>query len=216
MTITGDGGFAGVSAADLRPPIALRGMRIGLFGGSFNPAHRGHAHVALTGLTRLRLDRVWVMVTPGNPLKDAGHLAPLAARIASCRALIDHPRVDVRAFEAHWHIRYSWQTVRRLKAAFPGVDFVWLMGADNLASFHRWQHWRRIAAAMPIAVIDRPGATLSVSSSRAAIALENAWLQETCAKSLPTRPAPAWTFIHAPRVPLSSTELRRGQKNDGR
>jgi nicotinate-nucleotide adenylyltransferase len=187
-------------------------MRIGLFGGSFNPVHAGHLHVMRTALARLSLDRIWMMVTPGNPLKDPGDLSSLSDRLAACRALVDDPRIDITAFEAAWQTRYSWQVVDRLTRARPGVRFVWLMGADNLAHFHRWQHWQRIAARVPIAVIDRPGATLAASSSRAAVALDRWAVTEAEARHLARMTPPAWTFLHAPRVPLSSTQLRAARK----
>lgn len=195
-------------AADLRIPPTTPGMRIGLFGGSFNPPHAGHVHVAETALARLGLDRVWMMVTPGNPLKDRGALAPLGRRIAAARTLTHNPRVVVTAFEASLGATYSWQTVARLVRAHPQVRFVWVMGADNLASFHRWQHWRRIASAMPIAIVDRPGSTLAALSCRAGRALDRYRLAEADARSLADHAAPAWVFVHAPRVPISSSALR--------
>ena len=194
--------------ADLRVPPVTPGLRIGLFGGSFNPPHAGHAHVAEVALARLGLDRVWMMVTPGNPLKDRGQLAPLPDRIAATRALLDDPRIVVTAFEAALGATYSWQTVEHLVRAYPQARFVWVMGADNLASFHRWQHWHRIASAMPIAIVDRPGSTLAALSCRAGRALEANRIAEADARRLVHRRAPAWVFIHAPRVPLSSTALR--------
>lgn len=197
------------AAADLKIPPAFPGMAIGLFGGSFNPPHAGHAHVAEIALERLELDRVWVMVTPGNPLKERAGLPSLRTRIAAARAVMTDPRVVVTGFEAGLGSSYSWQTVRRLVRSLPSVDFVWIMGADNLASFHRWQHWRRIAGAMPIAVVDRPGSTLAALSSPAAVALRAHRVPEHRAKALRHAAPPAWTFIHAPRIPLSSTDLRR-------
>ncbi len=212
MTETGGSGVGpGVSARDLKPPLVTPGLRIGLFGGSFNPPHAGHAHVVETALDRLALDRVWVMVTPGNPLKDRRALAPLAERLARVRALIRDPRVDVTAFEAAWPIRYSWQTVKRLTAAHPRARFVWIMGADNLAGFHRWQHWRRIAAAMPIAIIDRPGGTLTAITGPAASVLNAARRPERADHALALTTPPAWTFIHAKRLPHSSSAIRAGQ-----
>lgn len=200
-----------VAARDLKPPIATPGLRIGLFGGSFNPPHAGHAHVIETALERLALDRLWVMVTPGNPLKDRRVLAPLAERIGAARALVRDPRVEVTAFEAAWPIRYSWQTVKRLTAAHPLTRFVWIMGADNLAGFHRWQHWRRIAQAMPIAIIDRPGGTLSAVTGPAASVLRAARRPERADHHLARTPPPAWTFIHAQRLPHSSSAIRAGR-----
>ena len=146
-------------------------MRIGLLGGSFNPPHEGHLNASLIALTRLRLDRLWWLVSPGNPLKDRAELEGLDARIEHCRRLVRHPAIEITAFEARYRIRYTEDTLELLTQLRPQVHFVWIMGADNLAGFHRWQNWRRIAGKMPIAVIDRPGSTLSPLPSRAAIAL---------------------------------------------
>ncbi len=195
--------------ADLKVPPAFAGMTIGLFGGSFNPPHAGHVHVAEVALARLGLDRIWIMVTPGNPLKDHNGLPPLSARIAAVRRLAHDSRIVVTGLEAGLGSVYSWQTVARLARSAPGVRFVWIMGADNLATFHHWQHWRRIASAMPMAVIDRPGSTQLAKASPAAAALARYRVPETEAGLLPRLAPPAWTFIHAARVPLSSTQLRR-------
>lgn len=198
-----------VAAADLKVPPTTRGMRVGLFGGSFNPPHLGHLHVARTALARLGLDRLWVMVTPGNPLKERAGLPDLARRIAATRRLMDDPRIVVTGFEAAFGSPYSWRTVDRLVGADLGVRFVWVMGGDNLAGFHRWQHWRRIAASLPIAVVDRSDTSLAPLHSRAAQTLARWRRPEHEARVLATCAAPAWTFLHAPRVDLSSTELRR-------
>nr|WP_281413532.1 nicotinate-nucleotide adenylyltransferase [Microvirga antarctica] len=190
-------------------PRAARGMRIGLYGGSFNPAHDGHRLVSLLALKRLDLDRIWWIVTPGNPLKETGELASLEERVAEARTRSIHPRIDVTAFEADIGARYTVDTLAFLKRRCPGVDFVWIMGADNLASFHRWRGWREIAAMMPIAVIDRPGWTLKATHSRAAAALTGARIEESEAAALPMLRPPAWTFLHGPRSTASSTALRR-------
>lgn len=200
---------APLAPADLRIPPARAGMRIGLLGGSFNPPHLGHLHVAETALARLDLDRLWVMVTPGNPLKDRDDLPSLARRITAARRLMDDPRIVVTGFEAAFGSPYTWRTVERLVSMRPAVRFVWVMGADNLAGFHRWQHWRRIASAVPIAVVDRPDASLTTLHSPAALALGRWRRPETDAGRLAEQNAPAWTFLHAPRIALSSTELRR-------
>ncbi len=128
----------------LIPPHAP-GMRIGLFGGTFDPPHQAHLGASLLALRRLKLDRVWWLVTPGNPLKNTSGLAPLCERIASARALARHPRIDVTGLEAVIKTRYTYDTLTWLISRCPGVRFVWLMGADNLRSFHRWQNWRGIA-----------------------------------------------------------------------
>ncbi|WP_035458537.1 nicotinate-nucleotide adenylyltransferase [Microvirga flocculans] len=191
-----------------RLPRAARGMRIGLYGGSFNPAHAGHRHVSLMALKRLGLDRVWWIVTPGNPLKDTGELATTAMRVAEARQIADDPRIDVTAFEEEIGARYTVDTLSFLKRRYPGVRFVWIMGADNLASFHRWRGWRRIARIMPMAVIDRPGWTLTALRSRSATALAPNRIAEADAPALPGLRPPAWVFLHGPRSHLSSTQLR--------
>lgn len=184
-------------------------MRIGLYGGSFNPAHDGHRLVSLLAMKRLDLDRVWWIVTPGNPLKSTGELASLAERMAEAKRASAHPRIDVTGFEDAIGSRYTVDTLAYLKRRCPGIDFVWIMGADNLASFHRWRGWAEIARMMPIAVIDRPGWTLKATHSRAAAALSSARLEEREAAALPMLKPPAWTFLHGPRSHASSTELRR-------
>jgi len=131
-------------------------MRIGLFGGTFNPPHEGHRLASLIALKRLKLDAVWWLVTPGNPLKENAGLPPLHERIEAARALADHPRIIVTGLEAQIGTRYTFDTIDHLTRRCAGVRFAWIMGADNLASFHRWQRWREIAALTPIAVIDRP------------------------------------------------------------
>jgi nicotinate-nucleotide adenylyltransferase len=185
-------------------------MRIGLMGGSFNPAHAGHRLAALAALRRLRLDRVWWLVTPGNPLKDNARLPPLADRVAAAQAVAGHPRIVATGVEEALGTRYTYDTVEDLARRCPGVGFVWIMGADNLIQFHRWQRWRGIAAALPIAVVDRPGATLTALRSPAAQALARFRLPEEDARALPFARPPAWVFLHGPRSPLSSTRLRGG------
>ncbi|MDF2689874.1 MAG: nicotinic acid mononucleotide adenylyltransferase [Microvirga sp.] len=192
-----------------RLPRVAPGMRIGLYGGSFNPAHAGHRHVSQMALKRLGLDRVWWIVTPGNPLKDTGELATTAMRVEEARQLADHPRIDVTAFEEEIGARYTVDTLAYLKRRYPNVRFVWIMGADNLASFHRWRGWRRIARMMPIAIVDRPGWTLKAARSRSATALSEARIDEADALALPGLKPPAWVFLHGPRSHLSSTLLRR-------
>ncbi|WP_018183086.1 nicotinate-nucleotide adenylyltransferase [Kaistia granuli] len=191
----------------LKLPFAAPGQRIGLFGGSFDPPHRGHLTVSLMALHRLKLDAIWWLVTPGNPLKRH---APddLGRRVAAARAMARHPRIHVTAIEATLNTRFTADTLAILSERLPNVDLVWIMGADNLRQFHRWRHWRQIAALMPIAVYDRPGSTFTGPASPAAVALRRDRLRERDAAQLPTAPTPAWTFLHGPRIALSSTELR--------
>jgi nicotinate-nucleotide adenylyltransferase len=189
------------------PPLAP-GLRVGLYGGSFNPAHAGHLHVSRLAMRRLQLDWIWWLVTPGNPLKDTRELATTEARVASARWLARHPRIRVTAFEEAIGSRYTVDTLSFLRLRYPDVRFVWIMGADNLLGFHRWRGWERIASLMPIAVVDRPGFTIRALQGRAAKRLAQARIPEEEAASLAEREPPAWVFLHGPRSTLSSTALR--------
>ncbi|WP_376745764.1 nicotinate-nucleotide adenylyltransferase [Sinorhizobium psoraleae] len=189
-------------------PHVESGMKVGLFGGSFNPPHEGHALVADTALRKLGLDQLWWIVTPGNPLKNHNDLAPLAERIALSEKIAPNPRIKVTAFEQALGQSYTARTLEIVRARNRDVRFVWVMGADNLKNFHRWQNWRKIVSTFPIAVVDRPGSTLAYLSSRMARTFDYARIDEDDALSLAFHAAPAWTFIHGPRSPLSSTALR--------
>ncbi|SDU47901.1 nicotinate-nucleotide adenylyltransferase [Stappia sp. ES.058] len=197
-----------VAVRHLRIPHTEPECTVGLFGGSFNPPHSGHRLVADTALKRLALDQIWWLVTPGNPLKDPGELEPLTDRIARVEEVADHPRMRVTALEAGLGTSYSARTILNLRQKRPRVRFVWVMGADNLAGFHRWQAWRSIFESVPVAVVDRPGATLSALWSPAAQTFARSRLPEERAIRLATLAPPAWTFLHAPRDPMSSTHLR--------
>jgi nicotinate-nucleotide adenylyltransferase len=190
-------------------PRSAPGMRIGLVGGSFNPPHAGHRLISLIALKRLGLDRVWWLVTPGNPLKDTAALPPLAARMAAARMLARHPRIDVSGFEAAIGTRYTYDAIAYLRRRCPGIHFVWVMGADSLATFHRWRNWRGIARLVPLAVVDRPGETCRAAQAKAAIVLARARLDEAQGRRLATAALPAWIMLHGPRSPLSSTWLRQ-------
>jgi len=183
-------------------------MRIGLFGGTFDPPHAAHRAASLLALRRLNLDRVWWLVTPGNPLKDIQGLAPLSERLAAARALARHPRIDVSDFEADLGTKYTFATITYLVRSCPGVRFVWIMGADNLRHFHRWQRWRAIARLVPIAVIDRLGPSLYATAGVTGQALAWARIPESAVRSLPERTPPAWVYLHGLKSPLSSTALR--------
>ena len=189
------------------PPHAP-GMRIGLFGGTFDPPHAAHLGASLLAMKRLRLDRIWWLVTPGNPLKDTRGLQPLEHRIKAARKLTRHPRIDITGLEAVINTRYTYDTIEFLVRRCPGVRFVWVMGADNLRSFYRWQKWRQIANLVPLAVVDRMGSSLYASSGRAGQALAQYRLPEDMATRLADQDPPAWIYLHGLKSPLSSTALR--------
>ena len=197
-----------VEQRHLRMPHVEKGMSVGLFGGSFNPPHKGHALVAETALRRLALDQLWWMVTPGNPLKPASDLAPLVDRLRWSEDIVSNPRIKICAFEVRYRVRFTADTLALVRARNRGVHFVWIMGADSLRDFHRWERWRKIAKTFPIAVIDRPGATLSFLSSVMTKTFAHARVDEADAPLLTRMQPPAWTFIHGPRSSLSSTALR--------
>src|ERR1700733_4660184 len=205
---------AGMRDRIVLPPNAP-GMRLGLFGRTFDPAPAAPRAACLLALHRLGLDRVWWLVTPGNPLKDTQGLAPLAERLAAAQALAHHPRIDVTDLEAELGTPYTYETVSYLRRRCPGVHFVWIMGADNLRSFHRWQRWRGIAALVPIAVIDRLGPSLYATASAAAQALSRFRLPEMAATKLAQRKPPAWIYLHGLKSPLSSTALRAERAREG-
>lgn len=192
----------------MRLPHAEPGNRIGLFGGSFNPPHSGHRLVAETALKRCALDQVWWLVTPGNPLKEHGGLAPLEERMEAARQLARHPRMKVTAFEALIGTTYSASLLARLRETRPQLQFAWVMGADNLMTFHRWRAWRSILDSVPVIVVDRPEASFAALKSVAATAYAPYRCDERLAARLADTPAPAWTFLHTRLDETSSTMLR--------
>jgi len=200
-----------LSARLVLPPHA-DGMRIGLFGGSFNPPHAAHREASLFAIKRLGLDRIWWLITPGNPLKDTRELSDLDTRMTKARALSHHPRIDVCAIETQIGTRFSADTIAFLRRRCPRVEFVWLMGADNLAQFHQWRNWRQIADMVPLAVIDRPGSSLKALAAPAARALARYRLPDRAASALAGAPRPAWIFLHGMKSPLSSTQIRNRRK----
>ena len=189
-------------------PLYTNGMRIGLLGGSFNPPHVAHRAISLFAIKRLKLDRVWWLVTPGNPLKDQDGLRDLNERTAAARKLASDPRIDVSCLESVIGTRYTVDTISYLRRRASGLRFVWIMGADNLAQFHRWQNWRRIASEVPIAVIDRPPQSFRALAAPAAQALARYRLPENQAGRLADQRAPAWVFLTGMKLNLSSTGLR--------
>ncbi len=190
-------------------PVARKGMVIGLLGGSFDPAHGGHVHITREALKRMGLDRVWWLVSPGNPLKQHGP-APLADRMARARAIMRDPRVSVSDIEARLGTRYTAETLTALKAHYPGVRFVWLMGADNLVQFHRWERWEDILRMVPVGVLARPGWGVRARMSKAARIYGGDLVDR--GEVLRNKPAPAWCFVNLPMDGSSSTAIRaRGE-----
>jgi nicotinate-nucleotide adenylyltransferase len=189
-------------------PLYTNGMRVGLLGGSFNPPHIAHRAISLFAIKRLKLDRVWWLVTPGNPLKDHGPLPDLDQRAEAARQMANDPRIDVSCLEAVIGTRYTVDTITYLRRRAAGLRLVWIMGADNLAQFHRWQNWRRIASEVPIAVIDRPPQSFRAMAAPAAQALARYRLPENQAGRLADQRAPAWVFLTGMKSSLSSTGLR--------
>jgi nicotinate-nucleotide adenylyltransferase len=192
---------------DILPPHSA-GLRVGLFGGSFNPPHAAHRAASLFALKRLQLDAVWWLVTPGNPLKDTRALPPIEERLAASERAARHPRIRVTGIEATLGTRYTADTIAKLTSRCPEVRFVWIMGADNLRAFHHWRNWRDIAARVPIAVVDRGTADVRANLGLAFHALGWARISEAEATALATRKPPAWVFLHGLKLPLSSTALR--------
>ena len=183
--------------------------RIGLLGGSFNPAHLGHLHISLEALKRLRLDEVWWLVSPQNPLKNANDLEAYELRLATAEVLASHPRIRVCDLEARHGLLYTIDTLRYLQAHYPTTQFVWLMGADNLAGFHRWRCWREIAARVPIAILDRAPYGMRALHARFALQYARWRVPSSEAATLAVAAAPRWAYLTIPRHPLSATYLRK-------
>ena len=196
------------SLMPLLPPHG-RQQRIGIFRGSFNPAHAAHRLVSMIALHRLKLDAIWWIVTPGNPLKDKSGLASIETRIALAKIVAAHPKIHVIAIEEQLGSSYTHELIAYLKRRSSTARFVWIMGADNLESFHRWARWRSIFASIPVAVIDRPGSTHRALHAPAALAYDRYRVSESKASVLPDRSAPALIVLHGPRSSLSSTALRK-------
>ena len=183
------------------------GMLVGIYGGSFDPVHRAHRHVAQTALKRLDLDRVWWMVSPGNPLK-AHAPASLESRADAIRALMPEPGHVVSTLEDRLHTRATIDLISHLQSRYPRVNFVWIMGADGLANFHRWKDWQAIARRIPICVIARPGSAMKARLSPAARYLARARKHDSRAKSLPLGNPPGWTYLTEPLHAEASRLLR--------
>ncbi|MEL6806287.1 MAG: nicotinate-nucleotide adenylyltransferase [Pseudomonadota bacterium] len=188
-------------------PLARPGQTIGLLGGSFDPAHEGHVHITREAMKRFGLSRVWWLVSPGNPLKKRGP-APLDQRLARARAVMQDPRVTVTDIEARLGTRYTAQTLAALMASYPGLRFVWLMGADNLAQLHHWQDWEWIMEHVPVGVLARPGDRISARMSRAARLYTQYRISGRASQILGRADAPAWCFVNVPMSGQSSSAIR--------
>jgi nicotinate-nucleotide adenylyltransferase len=188
-------------------PKTAPGMKVGLLGGSFDPPHLGHVHITRRALRRFDLDQVWWLVSPGNPLKERGP-APLDRRMAAARALMDDPRVEITDIEAQIGTRVTADTLIEMRRLYPGVRFVWLMGADNLAQLHRWGKWREIMETVPVGVVARPGDRISARMAPAVRAYAGARLDGQARRLLGQAQAPAWCFVNVPMVDISSTDIR--------
>lgn len=193
----------------VRPPGPIApGMRIGLLGGSFNPAHEGHLHVSEVALKRLGLDFVWWLVTPQNPLKPTAGMAPLQDRLRAAQAVARHPRIIVMDIEHDFHTHYSFDTLRALQHRFSQIQFVWLMGSDNLAIFRRWHRWIEFAQSVPIAVIQRPGTVLAALHAKPI----RRFGQMPVGRKLCASPPPAIAIIDGKRNAQSATAIRASQR----
>lgn len=195
------------------PPHAP-GLRIGLLGGSFNPAHAAHRAISLFAMKRLQLDRVWWLVSPGNPLKDTRDLPPISKRLIEAKAIANHPRIDITDIEAVIGSPYTYDTLNYLVRRLPRVHLVWLMGADSLTTFSRWRNWRGIADLAPLAIIDRAPLSLRASQSTASQALNGFRIPERLAAKLADASPPAWVLLHGLKLPLSSTAIRKAVHNN--
>ena len=202
------------------PPIKPRPRRfsrrrIGILGGSFNPAHEGHRAISLDALRRLDLDEIWWLVSPQNPLKSPKGMASLSERLASARALANHPRIRATSIEAALGTRYTADTLAALKRRFPGTRFIWLMGADNLAEIHRWDRWTRIFHTVPVAVFARPTYCFKSLAGKAAHRFGRFRLSAGKGRRIGTRRPPAWAFFWSRLNPLSATTIRSGRRRGG-
>jgi nicotinate-nucleotide adenylyltransferase len=189
-----------------------RGRRIGLLGGSFNPPHAGHRHISLQALKQLRLDEVWWLVTPQNPLKDAAETADLTTRLAAAEGWCRHPKLRATAIETILGTQYTIDTLEALTRLYPETQFIWLMGTDNLRQFHRWRNWLEISRLVPIAILERGGiSTLRALASPAGRKLSRYRLPNARLNKLPTISPPVWGLLNLPRHKASSSLLRKNR-----
>ncbi len=192
----------------VRKELLTPGLKVGLLGGSFNPAHEGHLHITRMCLAALELDRVWWLVSPGNPLKPGKGMAPYEDRFASAERMARDPRIAVSGIEKELGTRYTADTLKALAARFAEVNFVWLMGADNMLQFPKWRNWRGILETVPVAIYPRPGYTLKARLSPLASMLRDRTLDASDAALLPLVAPPALVFLSGPESSRSATEIR--------
>ncbi|WP_144049213.1 nicotinate-nucleotide adenylyltransferase [Liberibacter crescens] len=185
------------------------GMAVGLFGGSFNPPHEGHLELAKTALSKLKLDQLWWMISPKNPFKEKKNLASLSERVFLSQKIVNDPRICITTFEAFLRRPYTLDSLLHIKSRYTSVNFIWLMGADNLKEFHYWYKWKKIVMTIPIAIIDRPSILLNHMSLPLAKAFDYARIDESFSCSLSRKKAPVWSFIHKQHLSISSTYLRK-------
>ncbi|MBT6404809.1 MAG: nicotinate-nucleotide adenylyltransferase [Rhodospirillaceae bacterium] len=186
-----------------------RGRRIGLLGGSFNPAHDGHRHISQLALARLGLDEVWWLVSPQNPLKSEAGMAPFESRLESADRIACDRRIRVSALEAELGTRYTADTLKALQNRYPAARFVWLMGADNLVQISRWRAWTQIFNTIPIAVFARDSYDSKALSARASVRFAQARIPERAARLLPDAAPPAWVFLRIKPHPATATDIRQ-------
>ncbi len=191
----------------------MRKKKIGLLGGSFNPAHAGHRQISLIALQQLGLDEIWWLVSPQNPLKAETDMAEYKNRFASAQTISDHPRIKVSDFETRHKTRFTTDTLAKLIHSHPGNQFFWIMGADNLAQFAKWKDWRKIMHMVPVAVIDRPGFSHAPLRSIPAVCYQNRRFEP---RHLSGQILPAWSYICDKRSAISATSIRNSENNAGK
>ncbi|WP_435139095.1 nicotinate-nucleotide adenylyltransferase [Pseudopelagicola sp. nBUS_19] len=190
-----------------RLPYIAKGQVVGLLGGSFDPPHRGHVHITREAFKFFNFDRIWWLVSPGNPLKPHGP-ASLERRVNASTTKMQHPRVHISDFEAQAGTRYTSETIAALQSARPHARFVWLMGADNLAQLHRWNDWQEIMCRVPVAVLARPGESVGALSAKAGQVFRAARLATKQSRLIGNKDAPSWCFVNIPMEDASSTNIR--------
>lgn len=188
-------------------------MRIGLLGGSFNPAHDGHYQISLQALKQCQLDQVWWLITPQNPLKNPDETRPYSERVAHAKQVISHPRIRVKQYEKRWHSNRTLHTMMRIYKQHPTYDFVWIMGADNLVTCHEWYQWERVFSTVPVIVFDRGADKYRAVKSKAAQTFASSKQSLAAVPNLSTMCAPAWVMVHQRKIPISSTAIREKKEH---